>query len=111
VTEARVREIFTILRRRLNFERHAPFVGAGIFLTGGTADLRGIAALASDVFGVPARVAKPRPLPGPSALFESPRFSTAVGLVLYSEAAQAALADISIFDRLRNKLTRIIPGL
>lgn len=111
VTEARVREIFTILRRRLNFERHAPFVGAGVFLTGGTAELKGIAALASDVFGVPARVAKPRPLPGPSALFESPRFSTAVGLVLYSEAAHAALDEISIFDRLRNKLGRILPGL
>ncbi len=111
VAEARVREIFTLLRRRLGFERHAPFIGGGILLTGGTAELKGIAALASDVFGVPARVACARPLMGPSALFESPRFSTAVGLVVYAQAAQEALEEISIFDRVRRKIGRFIPGL
>jgi len=111
VAEARVREIFTLLKRRLNFERQAQFMGAGILLTGGTAELKGMAALAADVFGVPARVASPRPLMGPTALFESPRFSTAVGLVLYAQAAQEALEEISIFDRLRSRIGRIIPGL
>lgn len=111
VAEARVREIFTLLKRRLNFERQAQFIGAGVLLTGGTSDLKGIAALATDVFGVPARVASPRPLMGPTALCESPRFSTAVGLVLYAQAAQEALEEISIFDRLRSKIGRILPGL
>ncbi len=111
VAEARVREIFTLLKRRLGFERHAPFMGGGILLTGGTAELKGIAALASDVFGVPARVACARTLMGPSALFESPRFSTAVGLVVYAQAAQEALEEISIFDRVRRKIGKFIPGL
>ena len=48
---------------------------------------------------------------GPSALFESPRFSTVVGLILYAQAAQEALEEISIFDRLRSKIGRFIPGL
>lgn len=111
VTEARVREIFTLLKRRLHFDRQAQFIGGGIVLTGGTADLKGIAALATDVFGVPARGASPRPLMGPTSLFESPRWSTAVGLVLYAQAAQEALAEISVFDRLRSKISKIIPGL
>jgi cell division protein FtsA len=111
VAEARVREIFTLLKRRLNFERQAQFLGGGVVLTGGTSELRGMAALASDVFGVPARVANPRPLMGPTALFESPRWSTAVGLVLYAQAAQEALEEISVFDKLRSKFSRIIPGL
>lgn len=111
VAEARMREIFTLLKRRLNFDRQAQFIGSGIMLTGGTADLKGIAALASDVFGVPARAANPRPLMGPSALFESPRWSTAIGLVLYAQAAQEALQEISVFDRLRSKISRMIPGL
>jgi len=111
VAEARVRELFNLLKRRLNFERHAQFIGGGILITGGTAELKGIAALASEVFGVPARVAVPRPVMGPSILFESPRFSTAVGLVLYAQAAQEALEEISVFDRLRSKISRIIPGL
>ena len=111
VAEARVREIFTLLKRRLSFDRQAQFIGGGVVLTGGTADLKGIAALASDVFGVPARTASPRPLMGPTALFESPRWSTAVGLVLYAQAAQEALEEISVFDKLRSKIGKIIPGL
>ena len=111
VTEARVRELLTLVKRRLQFDRQAQFIGSGILLTGGTAELKGIAALASEVFGVPARVASPRPLMGPSSLFESPRFSTAVGLVLYAQAAQEALDDISIMDRLRRKIGRFIPGI
>jgi cell division protein FtsA len=111
VAEARVREIFTLLKRRLNFDRQAQFIGGGVVLTGGTAELKGIAALASDVFGVPARTASPRPLMGPTALFESPRWSTAVGLVLYAQAAQEALEEISVFDKLRSKIGKIIPGL
>lgn len=111
VAEARVRELLSLLKRRLNFERHAQFTAGGILITGGTAELKGIAPLAAEVFGVPARVAVPRPIMGPSILFESPRFSTAVGLVLYAQAAQEALEEISIFDRLRSKIGRIIPGL
>lgn len=111
VAEARVRELFTLLKRRLAFERYAPYIGAGIFLTGGTADLKGIAALATDVFGVPARVACARPIIGPSALFESPRFSTAVGLVLYSQAVQDSMDEESILDRLRARFLRILPKL
>lgn len=111
VADARVREIFTLLKRRIGFDRYAPYIGGGVLLTGGTAELKGIAALASDVFGVPARVACSHPIMGPSALFESPRFCTVVGLVLYSQAVQDALEDISIFDRVRRKIGRMIPGL
>jgi cell division protein FtsA len=111
VAEARVRELFTLLKRRLNFERHAQFVGSGVLITGGTADLKGIASLASDVFGVPARVALPKPIMGPSSLFESPRFSTALGLVLYAQALQEAQEDTSIIDIVRTKILRFIPGL
>lgn len=110
VAEARVREIFTLLKKRIGFDRHAPFIG-GIMITGGTADLKGVAALAADVFGVPARVVCARPLMGPSALFESPRFATAVGLVLYSQAVQEALGETTIFDSIRRRIGRFIPGL
>jgi len=111
VAEARVRELLMLLKRRVNIDRHAQFLGGGVLITGGTADLKGIEALATEVFGLPARVACPRPIMGPSVLFESPRFSTVVGLVLYAQAAQEALEEISIFDRLRSKIGRIIPGL
>ncbi len=110
IAEARMREIFTLLKRRIGFERHAPFIGC-ILITGGTADLKGIAKLAEDVFAVPARMACARPMLGPSALFESPRFATAIGLVLYSQAVQDASAPKSILERLYDSIGRIIPSL
>lgn len=111
VAEARVRELFMLLKRRLNFERHAQFVGSGVLVTGGSADLKGIASLASDVFGVPARVGFPKPLMGPSSVFESPRFSTALGLVLYAQSLQDAKEDTSIIEVLRSQFMRFLPRL
>jgi len=56
-------------------------------------------------------VALPKPFMGPSSLFESPRFSTALGLVLYAQALQEAQEDTSIIDIVRTKILRFIPGL
>jgi hypothetical protein len=56
-------------------------------------------------------VANPKPLLGPSSLYESPRFSTALGLVHYSQATQEALNETTILDRLRRKIGRFLPGL
>lgn len=111
VAEARVREMFVLLKRRLEFERHAPFVGSGVLLTGGASLLRGLPQLAAEIFGVPCRVAAAQPIAGPSMLSEHPRFSTAVGLILYAQAAQEAMDQTSIFDKLRSKIGRLIPGL
>lgn len=111
VAEARVRELFDLLKRRLHFERHAQFLGGGILLTGGTAELKGIAPLASAVFGLPARVALPRALMGPRALFDSPRFSTPVGIILYAQSLMEQQEGASLFDIMRGALRRIIPGL
>ena len=110
VAEARVRELFVLLKRRLHFDRHAQFVGGGVLITGGTAELKGIAPLAAEVFGVPARVALPRPIMGPSTLFESPRFSTPVGIVLYAQSLLEEREDPSIMDIMRKMFGRIIPG-
>lgn len=111
VAEARVRELLALLKRRINFERHAQFIGGGILVTGGTAELKGIAPLISEVFGVPARVALPRPLMGPSMLFESPRFSTPLGIVLYAQSLLDQQEDSSIIDIVRSKILRFIPGI
>lgn len=111
VAEARVRELLGLIKSRVNFEKQAQFIGGGVVLTGGTAELKGIAALASDIFGVPARVASPRPLLGPSTLCESPRFSTAVGLVLQAQALDDQFGQVTVLDRLKRRIGRIIPGL
>jgi cell division protein FtsA len=55
-----------------------------VVLTGGEASLEGITALATDVFGMGARVGVPgQQLEGLVEQVASPRFATAVGLALY----------------------------
>ena len=56
----------------------------GLVLTGGSSQLTGIRQLASEVMGLPARVARPENLIGMVDRLHSPSFSTSVGLVQYA---------------------------
>ena len=61
---------------------------AGIVLTGGTAQLRGIAQVAERVLNVPARVALPRNLVGLVDSLQSPAYATGVGLLRWAMSGQ-----------------------
>ena len=66
--------------RRGGLESQIP---AGIVLTGGGAQLRGLPELAEKFFNLPVRVAVPRGLAEMSEEVSRPEYATAVGLVLY----------------------------
>ncbi len=75
-------EIAAIEIKRSGYGRH---LSSGVVLTGGGSMIPGTAELASEVLGVDARVGLPMGLSG--GLVEevsNPKFSTAVGLVLYA---------------------------
>ena len=79
----RAHELLMLIRddlRRTGLESQIP---AGIILTGGGANLRGLTELAEKIFNLPARVASPRGLAEMSETVSRPEYSTAVGLVLY----------------------------
>ena len=84
ILHCRIREIFYIVCRQLEADQSLNYLGAGVFLTGGTSQIRGIEHLASEVFGMPAQVTQPLPLAGVTSAFEHPQFSTALGLVKYA---------------------------
>jgi cell division protein FtsA len=84
VIEARVDEIFHLILddiRRSGYERLLP---AGIVLTGGASQMRGIANIASRVMGVQARVAMPHGLVGLVERLQSPAYATSVGLLQWA---------------------------
>ena len=58
-------------------------IPAGIVLTGGGSQLRGLPELAEKVFNLPVRIASPRGLADMSEEVSRPEYATAVGLVLY----------------------------
>jgi cell division protein FtsA len=81
VIEARVEEIFNLVLQEVERSGYDGLLPAGIVLTGGTAQLRGIADVAERVLKVPARVAAPKNLVGLVDTLRSPAFATSVGLL------------------------------
>jgi cell division protein FtsA len=81
VIEARIEEIFQLVLQEIERSGYEGLLPAGIVITGGTAQLRGIADIAERVLNVPARVAAPKNLVGLVDTLRSPAFATSVGLL------------------------------
>lgn len=82
----RVKEAFELIGQSLSKEHDLSAMGAGIFITGGTSNLRGLGQLAEGIFDLPAYVA-----PWPQGVLgnswpENPCFSVVLGLVKYAQS-------------------------
>ncbi len=82
IIEARLEELFTIVKKRLGPLLTPADVAGGVILTGGTSRLPGIEELAQRVLGLPVRRAAEAPWLTES--LRGPEFSTAVGLLLFA---------------------------
>jgi cell division protein FtsA len=83
IIEPRLQEICSLLRLQVKRSGYGHLVPAGIVLTGGTAQLRGIAKYVSEHLELPARIGVPEQVSGLIDAVASPVYATAVGLVLY----------------------------
>ncbi len=83
VIEARFREIFQMIQIKLDNSGFRLSCGAGVVLTGGSSLLKDIDKLAEEVMGMPVRIGSPSKIKGLSDLVESPKYSTAIGLIRY----------------------------
>ena len=81
IIEARMEEIFYLVLQEIKRSGYDGLLPAGVVLTGGTSLLSGCRQLASQVMGVPARIAKPQNLVGLTDQLDSPAYSTSVGLL------------------------------
>ena len=84
VIEARVEEIFQLVLQEITHSGYDGLLPAGIVLTGGSAQLRGITDIAERVLNVPARVARPKNLVGLVDALHSPAYATSVGLLRWA---------------------------
>ena len=81
IIEARVEEIFSLVLQEIKRSGYDGLLPAGMVLTGGSSLLPGIRSLASNVLGVPVRIARPENLVGLTDQLGSPAYSTSVGLL------------------------------
>ncbi len=104
IIQARVEEIFMLVMQEIRRSGYDGLLPAGIVLTGGSSLLPGIRQCASQVMGLPVRIAKPENLIGLTDRLNSPAFSTSVGLlqwaILMSETNQVASDNPPEFKRL-----------
>jgi cell division protein FtsA len=85
IIHQRMDEIFELVDAKIAQAGYAGKLSAGIVLTGGAAAIDGVTDLASDRFGVGARVGSPADNVGGLAdSVEEPRYGTVVGLALYA---------------------------
>jgi cell division protein FtsA len=83
IVEARVTEIFELVKENIEQSGNEYKLPAGIIITGGSANLPNITQLAKDVFGVPARIGIPRGLEGLTDGISGSAYAAVQGLILY----------------------------
>jgi len=82
VIEPRVEELYSLVQRVLRESGYEELLSSGIVLTGGSSVMRGMVELGEEIFHMPVRLGVPRYAGGLADVVRSPRYSTAVGLLL-----------------------------
>ena len=101
IIEARVDEIFSLTLQEIKRSGYDGLLPAGMVLTGGASALPGIKKVASNVLGMPVRIAQPENLLGLVDRLNSPAYSTSVGLLRWLMSMQDQ--DLSIGRERRSK--------
>jgi cell division protein FtsA len=116
IIEARVREMFELLRAEMRRSGHG-MLPAGVILTGGGAQLAGTAELGRDVLEMPVRIAAPAGIAGLTDTILTPGYATAVGLLRWGSAS-IAMGEPSRYEsapaggglgRIRDAIRSIFP--
>ncbi len=118
IIEARVEEIFDLVLDEIKRSGYDGLLPAGMVLTGGSSQLPGMRQLASQVLGLPVRIARPENMIGLTDQLQSPAYSTSVGLLnwaLMMNEATPTRRSTSLkggrfeWDAVKNFLKRLLP--
>ncbi|MDQ3856358.1 MAG: cell division protein FtsA [Chloroflexota bacterium] len=83
VVDSRLSEMLTMVQTELRRSGYDDMLPAGVVLTGGSAQMRGMEEKAARVLNMPVRIGSPAGLMGLGEAVESPAFATSVGLPLW----------------------------
>jgi cell division protein FtsA len=86
VIEPRVEELYSLVQQVLRDSGFEELLSSGIVLTGGSSVMQGMVELGEEIFHMPVRVGVPRYAGALAEVVRTPRFATAVGLLLEGRA-------------------------
>ncbi len=108
ITEIRLEEILLKGRNEIDTQGYSHALLSGVVLTGGTAKIPGVAALATHILGMPVRVATPD---GVAENFKDPQLATLLGLAKFGLSGlykkYALIEDDDLFSRFRRFFKKI----
>ena len=84
IIQPRIAETLQMVKDKVDPKGYLRHLGAGVVLTGGGALLPGVVELAQDILGIGARTGQPGDLGGIGLAYQSPEYSTVIGLVLHA---------------------------
>jgi cell division protein FtsA len=85
ILQARAEEIFQMLLGELQKKQLIDLIGGGIVLTGGVANMDGIAELAENIFDLPVRIGRSiENIGGIIDIVDNPAYATGVGLAIHA---------------------------
>ena len=120
IIEARGEEIFSLMLQEMKRSGYDGLLPAGMVLTGGVSALPGIRKLASQVMGIPVKIAKPEGLIGMVDQLYSPAYATSVGLLRwamlmselgteYSPRQPINIGGVDTLEKVKNWMRRLLP--
>ncbi len=83
ILQARSEEILEMVGLELKRAGYLDKIAAGLVLTGGSSQLRGLPEMAESRLGIPARLGRPHGYSGLTDLIGTPAYATSIGLVEY----------------------------
>lgn len=93
IVEARVEEIFELVKENVENSGNDFELPAGIVITGGTSEVPDITSIAKKVFGKPARIGTPKGLTGLLDGISGPAYSVVQGLITYAMGDEVYRGD------------------
>ena len=88
VIEPRVEELYSLVQAELRRSGFEDLLSSGIVITGGSSAMQGMVELGEEIFHMPVRLGLPRYVGGLAEVVKTPRFATAIGLLLYGMEQQ-----------------------
>lgn len=108
VVEARYEELFNLVKAELRRSGFEDLIAAGIVLTGGASNVRGVIDLAEKVFKMPVRQGLPQYVYGLKDVINNPIYATSVGLLLHGLKQQGSGSqDIIVGDGMKGMWSRM----
>ncbi len=117
IIEARMEELFALIRKEIKRSGYDGLLPAGVVLTGGGSQLPGVLTLAREVLDMPVRLARPTGLQGMTDQLDSPAYSTSVGLLHWANTMHARPLEVRYragrndgwMEKARGFLKRLLP--